>query len=392
VVSNTAGSLTSSQAVLTVISPPVIVTQPVSQTNTTGTTAIFSVVATGSNLSYRWVKNATNNLVNGGNVSGANAATLSLSSITATDAGNYAVLVTNTAGSVTSAVAVLTVTTPTGQLFTDDFSRTTLPPWVIKSGAWSITSGVLKNGNNTLRTYGNLYLTNVWTDYSVQAQFQFPVGAYGGGLGARLNPTTGSHYAAWIYPENSAGGSRVLKLVKFQTWTTWGYLGVSSTPMQQVTLAAVGTNTHTLKLTCSGSQIGVYYDGTLTINATDAEAAPYQSGGVSIDLWTDATRYTMSVDNVVVTSVPQGTPLLRVQTPVEAPATSITSVSLSNGNAVITWTAVPGVAYRLQFTEDAASTNWLDVAPDVLATGQAASATDVIGTSQQRFYRVLRLP
>ncbi len=45
----------------------------------------------------------------GGNVSGAKTNTLALSNITAADAGNYKLVVTNSAGSVTSSVANLTV-------------------------------------------------------------------------------------------------------------------------------------------------------------------------------------------------------------------------------------------------------------------------------------------
>jgi len=82
---------------------PSITTQPSSVTVTAGGNASFSVVASGTDpLSYQWYKdNAT--------VSGATAATLSLSSATASQAGSYTVKVTNTAGSVTSSAAVLTV-------------------------------------------------------------------------------------------------------------------------------------------------------------------------------------------------------------------------------------------------------------------------------------------
>ena len=95
----------------------------------------------------------------------------------------------------------------------------------------------------------------------------------------------------------------MLKLVKFQSWTAWGYNGASFTPMQQVSLPGVGTNWHTLKLGCYGNQISVSYDGTVYINTTDTEATPYLTGGASVDLWTDAVRYSMLVDNLVVTSL-----------------------------------------------------------------------------------------
>jgi hypothetical protein len=412
VVSNTVGAVTSTSATLTVITTPVIVTQPISQTNNAGATANFTVAATGGNLSYQWLKNGTNALANGGNILGARTATLTVSNLTATDAGGYSVIVSNTAGAASSLVASLTVVTPSGQLFTDDFSRTTISPWINRAGTWNIVGGVLQGSNSTTSAYGNVYLTNLWTDYSVQAQFQFPAGAYGGGIGARVNPTTGAHYAAWIYPENSAGGSRILRLIKFQSWTAWSYRSANFTAMQQVTLASVSTNSHTLKLTCSGNQIGVYFDGTLLINTNDLEATTYQSGGIGIDSWTDTTRYVMAVDNVVVTSVPQGTPLVVLgdeakSAGLEAPAKpllakavefsqtlppEISSVVVTNGIAVISWVAVPGTSYRLQFTEDVGSTNWFDVAPDVRPTESIANAVDIIGNSPRRFYRLLRLP
>src|SRR5205823_2181229 len=47
----------------------------------------------------------------------------------------------------------------------------------------------------------------------------------------------------------------------------------------------------------------VYFDGTQMMSVTDIEATPYGSGSVSADMWTDATGYTMSVDDVVVTKL-----------------------------------------------------------------------------------------
>jgi hypothetical protein len=161
-----------------------------------------------------------------------------------------------------------------GQLFSDNFTRGTDPgplaPWVAQAGNWTVTGGVLKGGTNTLFSYGNVYITNTWANYTVQAQFQFPVGAFGGGLGAYLNPASGAHYAAWIYPENSVGGSNVLKLLKFQNWTSFGYNNVSGSPMQVASLSGVGTNWHTVQMTLQANQITVYYDSNQVMNVTDA--------------------------------------------------------------------------------------------------------------------------
>jgi hypothetical protein len=282
-----------------------------------------------------------------------------------------------------------------GQLFTDDFTRGTDPapitPWLAQSGTWTVTSGSLRAGTNTLQTYGNAYITNSWTNFAVQAQVRFPSAGFGGGIGSRLNRNTGAHYAAWIYPEGSPGGSSVLKLIKFQSWTSWSYNGASFTPMQQVSLPGVGTNWHTLKLGCFGNQISVSYDGTVYINMTDTEATPYLTGGMSVDLWTDAVRYSMLVDNVVLTSlVSNSLNSIEHIIPVTTPPV-IESVVLNGDSAIITWTANPGSAYRLQYKDDFNSPKWIDAGKDIVATGSEAKAVDSIVGTGQRFYRIVLL-
>jgi hypothetical protein len=107
VVSNNYGARTSSPAAtLTVIVPPSILTQPQSAAVLPGTNVTFSVAANGTlPLAYQWrrngagIANATNDLFNLVNIQSANA-------------GDYTVVVANEGGSVTSAVAVLTVLGP----------------------------------------------------------------------------------------------------------------------------------------------------------------------------------------------------------------------------------------------------------------------------------------
>src|SRR6266568_4684842 len=110
VVSNTVNSLISDDAVLEVIiSPPHIITQPVSQTRVAGTSAAFTVAALGDlPLFYQWQENGTN-LTDGGNISGAATSTLTLANVSAADDGTYSVVVSNTIRAVSSDKAVLTV-------------------------------------------------------------------------------------------------------------------------------------------------------------------------------------------------------------------------------------------------------------------------------------------
>ena len=143
------------------------------------------------------------------------------------------------------------------------------------------------------------YPASQWTDYSVQGRIQLPAGSFGGGLGGRVNASTGTHYGAWVYPTGSAGGSNMLKLWKFRGWTDLG-AGVA---MQQVSLPAVGTGWHTLQMTFTGNRIQVYYDGVLKIDVTDNnfDSRPaYLSGGISADWWTWSLPYTITIDDISV--------------------------------------------------------------------------------------------
>ena len=184
-------------------------------------------------------------------------------------------------------------------LYATDFSQNTLAPWTSILGTWTVPSGVLI-GTSAIQNYAAASYGATWGDYTLQGRIQFPAGAFGGGLGGRLNATTGERYGAWVYPEGSSGGSSVLKLVKFRSWNTWSY-----TPMKQVSLPGVGTTWHTLKLTFQGARIQVAYDGTQMIDVTDSSfdsRAAYLSGGITAELWTDRTTYKMNVDDITVST------------------------------------------------------------------------------------------
>jgi hypothetical protein len=112
---NAAGNVTSNTATLTVNAAavaPAITTQPTSQAVTAGQTATFSAAATGTApLSYQWKKNGTSIS------SGATSSTYTTPSTTTSDTGSqFTVTVSNSAGSVTSNAAILTVNAIPGQL------------------------------------------------------------------------------------------------------------------------------------------------------------------------------------------------------------------------------------------------------------------------------------
>ena len=108
VITGSCNTVSTDLVTLTVYEPAAISLQPDDFSTCEGTTADFNIIATGSNLTYQWQQNGTD-LVNGGDISGANSANLSISNLALTDAGAYACIVTGNCGSVTSATAILTV-------------------------------------------------------------------------------------------------------------------------------------------------------------------------------------------------------------------------------------------------------------------------------------------
>ena len=103
VVSNPAGCVTSSVAMLTVV------LSPTSQTNYASSTTTFTVTAfSPESLNYQWQKNATK-LTNGGNISGATNSTLTIANVSDADAANYSAVVSDGYTGVTTSNATLAV-------------------------------------------------------------------------------------------------------------------------------------------------------------------------------------------------------------------------------------------------------------------------------------------
>jgi len=119
-ISNSAGSVTSDPAVITIVNPPVITLSPPSkQSVAIGSNVTLSVTVSGSTVSnYQW-------LFNGVSIFGATSPTLSLNSVTTANAGTYTCVVSNIAGSITSTPSVLSVTATAPAILANPISQTT---------------------------------------------------------------------------------------------------------------------------------------------------------------------------------------------------------------------------------------------------------------------------
>ena len=99
-------------------SAPSITQQPQALTVIDGQDASFSVAADGGGLSYRWQLNGVN-LNDGGGLSGAHTDQLTLTNVSAAQAGDYRVRVSNSVGTVFSSTAHLTVQAPAPDIFVE---------------------------------------------------------------------------------------------------------------------------------------------------------------------------------------------------------------------------------------------------------------------------------
>ncbi len=104
-VSGACGSVTSAPVALTVNSPVSFNGSFVSRTNCSGDSVTFSVSATGTGLTYQWLKNGTN-------IASATNSTYTIPSVTPADAGTYSVRLSGSCNQLTAAVGSLSVNQP----------------------------------------------------------------------------------------------------------------------------------------------------------------------------------------------------------------------------------------------------------------------------------------
>ena len=219
VVSDYSGSVTSSVATLTISGVPVsptITAQPQSLSVNPGNNAAFNVFATGTApLRYQWrfdntdIGSATNSLFTRTNTQ-------------LTDLGNYSVVVTNIAGSVTSAVATLTFN------FVDDFDDYVSPVAVTNIGTtngYKIFFDATSGGLDFKAIFGFNYATVTYPTNIISAPNS--VGGSTKGLYLTVNKdATAAVAAVNLYPTNQFASGNYT--IKFDVWMNWANGSVST--------------------------------------------------------------------------------------------------------------------------------------------------------------------
>jgi len=379
IVTNLFGSVTSSNAVLLLTNaPPAITTQPQSQSILAGQTATFSVAATGTPpLNYQWFFSGTN-------IAGATTNPFTLANVQLTNAGNYSVVITNLAGSVTSSAASLTVLftnpvvfaqwnfnsiTPDGNTTTG----TTAPS--VGSGTASMVGGVTANGtgfatgDTTLDPAGS-------TDNSAWNTTNYPASGNNKTAGAQFAVSTAGIQnltVSWSQRSSNTGG----KYFRLQYSTNSG-ASFADFPVA-VTVTTVFTaftnDLSALPGVNNNSNFVFRIVAEFQSTATGSGNAAYVAANAgSTYASTGATRF----DMVSVSGISY----------IAATAAALTQAGFTNGQFTFTLSGSSGASYVVQTSTNLAATNWIPVFTNV----SPYIFTDVNLTTPQKFYRAMVQP
>ena len=381
VITNIAGSITSSVATLTVTTSPTISTNPQSQTVTVGGNATFTVVASGSApLSYQWRFAGTN-------IGGANSTSYTRSNAQLVDAGNYTVVVTNSVGSVTSAVAVLTVNPPvTGSVIAQWNFNSTSPDALPSTGSTtpSVGTGTASLVTALTPSFASGSTNdpaNAGTDNSGWNTTTYPAAAVGNKTaGVRFDVSTvGKQNLTVRWDQRvSNTGSKYSRL----QYTTNGSTFIDFPSSVAVVTAAIfearTNNLSALPGVNNNVSFGFRIVNEFEITATGSGASAY-AGAASAYATTGTTRFDMVTlfgDSITVSNPPAITPTL-------------TNAALVGAQFQFQLTGTTGSNYVVQATANLSPATWISLRTN------AAPFTFVdsnVFALPQRFYRGMIAP
>ena len=315
------------------ISPlaPVIINQPRSQTVVPGASLTYRVLITGDPpLSYRWQ-------VNGTPLPGATNASLLVSNAQVANAGSYTVVVTNSAGSITSRAALLRVNTNVHPvLFADNFDADTSSNWDL---FWGAANGIPDYTADWAFDYGATpYTFNGVTGLIPPAPNSPDGSTRGVRFTANNNDANAFTAAVNIYPKGqSFSGNFALK---FDLWLDYpgSAGGINSTGSTEFAICGIdhlGTQVNWVPASASSSD-GVWF----AVDGEGGTSEDYRSylgnlSGTQIDL-TAAGTSGLTASNNTATIYQNLFPASRFET-AGAPGKDWIEVELRQTNSTVLW-------------------------------------------------------
>ena len=356
VVTNTAGTVTSSTATLTVSAAavaPTITTQPVNQTVTAGQTATFAVVASGTaTLNYQWQKNSVN-------IAGATGASYTTPATTTSDSGStFRVVVTNTAGTVTSAAATLTVsaaavaptitTQPVNQTVTAGQTATFA---VVASGTATLNYQWQKNSVNIAGATGASYTTPATTTSDSGSTFRVVVTNTAGTVtssAATLTVNAAATPVIQVSPINFGNDPVGTNLSQSLIIKNTGTAILTITQVTETGSAFFTASGYSLPLNVNAGQ-----QTTITVAFLPTAAGPV-SGNISIvsNAPTSPTSVALSGTGIAATltlgiSPTAGLSFGNVTTGTSSPTQNVTITNTGNSNVAISQINLTGAGYSM---------------------------------------------
>jgi hypothetical protein len=170
----------------------------------------------------------------------------------------------------------------------------------------------------------------------------------------------------------------------------------SNSPPLLATIASVTVHVGTTVLVTNSATDPDIPATTLTFSL-DPGAPPASSINATngVFIWTPDSSYASTTNPITVRVTDDGVPSAsdtKTFTVAVESAPLIQSILISNSVATLTWTAIAGQSYRLQYKADLSDTNWTNAPPDVMAGGTTASKDDSFDSTVQRFYRIFVVP
>jgi hypothetical protein len=119
---------------------------------------------------------------------------------------------------------------------------------------------------------------------------------------------------------------------------------------------------------------GVTYNNPTNITLNLAVSSSAAQGGRTITV-INPDGQSMTSASALLTIISESRPLIQ-------------AIDISGSTVRVTWSAVAGTHYRLQYTSNLNGSGWIDLPGVIVASGPTAEGEDVVSLTAQRFYRV----
>jgi len=243
--------------------------------------------------------------------------------------GHVTVTATGIANSPQSVLVTLQVLSPDmAETFGDLGTGWIISPMGNAAG-WTAAGGIYSyNGAGLSQSCtGN----TAWSDYTFDTNIKLSsLSNWPGGVRARVNPSTGAGYVVWVYP-----GTNQIMLYKVSAWSV---NDPSLTLLGQAAAAFDTTAYHDLGVAFRGSQISVYWNGTLLITSTDST---FSTGLVCMDAASQQISYSnvrvSAAQSPVALAAPSPASLVFGALPGNTPAPQ--TLNITAGGASVAWAA-----------------------------------------------------